>query len=204
MRVIVSIMLALASLCGCGTNPAWKTQTFAFTEPADPPPATMATNITALKRASISPFFQSQSFTYRVGEGAYEKDPYAAFLVSPERAMTQAIRAWMRTGGAFGRVVESGSELAPNLIAEATVSQLCGDFRDASRPGGVMAIHFVVYETRDGTCGRIVLDKNYTRNAPLGRKTPAALMSAWETDLQQIMEALNSDYAKANSNDSGR
>jgi hypothetical protein len=204
MKVIVSILLALTGLCGCGTNPVWKTQTFVFAEPAAPPPTTTPTNFTALKPVSISPFFQSQSFTYRVGESAYEKDPYATFLVSPERTLTQAIRAWLRAGGAFGRVVEPGSELTPNLIAEATVSQLCGDFRDASHPGGVMEIHFVVYETHDGAQSRIVLDKNYTRTTPLGRKTPTALMAAWETDLSQIMGELNSDYAKANSNDSGR
>lgn len=204
MRVILSTLLALAGLCGCGTNPVWKTQTFAFAGPADPPSATTRTNMTALKRVSMASSFQSRSFTYRIGESTYEKDPYATFLVSPERTMTEAIRGWMRAEGAFGRVGEPGSELAPNLIAEATVSQLCGDFRDAAHPGGVMEIHFVLYETHDGTPSRIVLDKNYTRTTPLGRKTPAALMAAWETDLRQIMEELNSDYVKANSNDSGR
>ena len=41
----------------------------------------------------MSPLFQSRSFIYRTAENTYEKDPYAGFMVSPERALAEPIRA---------------------------------------------------------------------------------------------------------------
>ncbi len=195
MRIALSIMLAAACLCGCGSNPVWKRQTFAFSAPADQPANGAPTNVVALKRVSISPLFQSQSFTYRVGESAYEHDPYASFLVSPERAVAEAMRTWMRRSRAFGSLAEPASELIPNVVVEATVDQLCGDFRQSSHPEGIMEIHFVVYEARDGSSGRVLLDKTYLNKSALAQKTSAALMAAWETDLREIMESLKLDYS---------
>jgi hypothetical protein len=152
----------------------------------------------ALNRVSISPVFQSRSFTYRTGENSYEQDPYAGFLIPPERALAEPIRAWMRASGDFGRVVEPGSALSPTLGVEVAVNQLYGDFRKASRPVGTMEIHFVCYEVKDGAPGRIVLDKVCTRETPLAGKTADALMAAWNADLREIMQEVHSEYTTAN------
>ena len=195
-------MLAAATiLCGCASGPAWKRQTFAFSLPSDPPAANARTNIVALNRVSISPRFQSRSFTYRTAENSYEQDPYAGFLVPPERALAEPIRAWMRDSGVFGRLVEPGSGLAPALVAEVSINELYGDLRKASQPVGTIEIRFIFYEVRDGASGRIVLDKVCASGTPLTRKTPAALMVAWDADLRQIMQDITSEYAKADSND---
>src|SRR6185436_2234788 len=136
------------------------------------------TNIVALNRVSISPLFQSRSFTYRTAENSYEQDPYAGFLIPPERALAEPIRAWMRASGVFGRVAEPGTGLIATLIAEVSVNELYGDFRKASQPVGIMEIHFICYEVKDGAAGRIVLDKICAHSTPLSRKTPDALMTA--------------------------
>ena len=201
MRRLAPIILAAAVLCGCASGPGWQRRAFAFTSPADPPTTNAETNIVALSRVSISPLFQSRSFTYRTAENSYEQDPYAGFLIPPERALAESIRASMRAGGVFGRVVEPGSGLAPTLVVEASVDELYGDFRQASKPVATMEIHFICYEVKDGIPGRIVLDKVCARETPLAGKTAAALMAAWDADLRQIMEEINSEYAKANSND---
>ena len=193
-------MLAAAILCGCASGPAWKRQEFAFSLPTDPPAANARTNIVALKSVSISPLFQSRSFTYRTAENSYEQDPYAGFLVPPERALAEPIRAWMRDSGVFGRLVERGSGLEPALVAEVSVNELYGDFRKASQPVATMEIHFIFYEVKDDAPGRIVLDKVCARETPLTRKTPAALMAAWDADLREIMQNISSEYAKAISN----
>ena len=156
-------------------------------------------NLVALIRVSISPLFQSRSFTYRKAENTYEQDPYAGFLIPPERALAECIRAWLRATGTFGRVVDPGSGLAPTLVAEVSVNELYGDFRKASPPVGTMEIHFICYEVKDEVPGRIVLDKVCARETPMTRKTPGALMAAWDVDLSEIMEEINSAYAKANS-----
>ena len=198
MRRLAPIILAAACLCGCSSGPGWQRRAFAFTSPSDPPTANADTNIVALSRVSISPLFQSRSFTYRTAENSYEQDPYAGFLVPPERALAEPICASMRAGGAFGRVVELGSGLTPTVVVEASVDALYGDFRQASKPVATMEIHFICYEVKDGIPGRIVLDKVCARETPLARKAADALMAAWDSDLHEIMKEINSEYAKAN------
>ncbi len=201
MRSLAPLLLAACVLVGCASNPRWKRQVFAFSLPADPPTTNARTNIVALSRVSISPLFQNRSFTYRTAENTYELDPYAGFLVPPERTLAGPIRAWMRASGVFGRVAEPGSGLTPTLVAEVSVNELYGDLRQASRPVGTMEIHFICYEVKDGDPGRIVLDRVCARETPLARKTPNALMAAWDADLREIMGEINSEYSKAISND---
>lgn len=201
MRTLAPILLVGGILCGCASGPVWKRQVYAFSLPADPPTTNAQTNIVALNRVSISPLFQSRSFTYRKAENTYEQDPYAGFLIPPERALAEPIRAWIRASGVFGRVLEPGSGLTPTLVAEVSVTGLYGDFRKASQPIGTMEIHFIFYEVKDGAPGRIVLDKICSHETPLTRKTPDALMAAWDADLREIMEEVNSEYVKGKSND---
>ena len=198
MRILAP-MLAAAILCGCSFNRGWKPQLFAFSLPADPPRTNAPADIVALTRVSISPLFQHRSFTYRTAENTYKQDPYACFLIPPERALGEAIRAFMREDGVFGRVVDPGSGLTPTLVAEVSINELCGDFRQNSQPVGTMEIHFVCYEIKDGIPGRILLDKVCAHSTPLAKKTPQALMTAWDADLRQIMEEISSEYAQANS-----
>jgi hypothetical protein len=84
------------------------------------------------------------------------------------------------------------------LGAEVSVNQLYGDFRKASQPVGIMELHFIVYEIKDGDPGRVLFDKVCAHETPLARKTADALMAAWNADLRDIMEEIQSEYAKAN------
>jgi cholesterol transport system auxiliary component len=195
------MLVAAAMFCGCASDPVWKRQVFSFSQPADPATTKVQSNILALNRVTISPLFQSRSFTYRKAENSYEEDPYAGFLIPPERALAESIRGWLRASGVFGRVVDPGSGLTPTLIAEVSVNELYGDLRNAAQPIGTMEIHFICYQVKDEVPGRIVVDKVCTRETPMTRKTPGALMAAWDADLRQIMDEINSAYAKANSND---
>jgi hypothetical protein len=201
MRNISPMILAAAILCGCSSGPDWKRRAFAFALPDDPPTTNARTNLVGLSRVSISPLFQSRSFTYRTAENTYKQDPYAGFLIPPERAVAEAIRAWMRGSGVFGRVLEPGSGLTPSLVAEVSVNALYGDFRKASQPVGTMELHFIFYEVNEGAPGRIVLDKHCAHETPLARKAADALMAAWDADLREIMEQIDSEFAKATSID---
>jgi ABC-type uncharacterized transport system auxiliary subunit len=196
---IPALTLALAVLCGCSSGGGWQRQLFAFSLPASAPRTNASVNIVALTRVSISPLFQHRSFTYRTAENTYKQDPYAGFLIPPERALAESIRAFMRESGVFGRVVDPGSGLTPTLVAEVSINELYGDFRQASQMVGKMEIHFTCYEIKDGSPGRIMLDKLYAHSTPLAEKTANAVMAAWDTDLREIMGEINSEYAKNNS-----
>lgn len=199
MRELILIALAAAVVSGCETRPSWKRQSFAFSLPADPPITNASDRIVALSRVSISPTFESRSFTYRTGEDSYEQDPYAGFLIPPERALAESIRASMRASGVFGRVVEPGSGIMPTLIVEAAINELYGDFRQASSPVGTMGIHIMCYEVQDSEPRHIVFDKYCFKETALARRTPDALMAAWDEDLREIMNQIDSEYAKTSS-----
>jgi len=196
MELCATLLLLATLMSGCSTGPDWTRRVYSFSLAADPPTTNAPANIVALSRVAISPLFQSRSFTYRTEENSYKQDPYAGFLISPERALGEAIRASMRAGGIFGRVVEPGSSLMPNVAAEVFVNELYGDFRNASQPIGKLEIHFVCYEIKDGSPGRIVLDNIYARETPLKGRSPGDLMAAWDTDLREIMQEVKSEYAK--------
>jgi len=191
------MLLGVATLSGCASGPRWKQQEFAFSVPSPLGAANTTSNVVALERVTISPLFQSRSFTYRIGENAYEYDPYASFLIAPERAFAESIRAWMNSCGVFGHVVGSRSGLIPDLIVEASVNQLYGDFRNTSHLKATMQVRFLFYRVKDDNQRIIVLDKACTRVTELTRKTPAALMAGWDTDLSEIMKEIASDYAEA-------
>ena len=200
MRRLVPIMMLAVALCGCASGPNWKRQAFAFSLPADPPTTNATEKITGLSRVSISPIFQSRSFTYRTGENSYEQDPYAGFLIPPERALAESIRAWMRASGVYGCVVESGSGIVPNLMVEVSINELYGDFRNRSQPVATMGLHVMCYGIQDGLPRRIVFERFCSHETPLPQKTPRALMAAWDADLREIMNQINSEYAKTTSN----
>jgi hypothetical protein len=192
-------MLVMA-FCGCASGPNWKRQVFAFSIPGDRPTTNASEKITGLSRVSISPLFQSRSFTYRTGDNAYEQDPYAAFLIPPERALAESMRGWMRASGVFGTVAEPGSGFKATVVLEAFIDVLYGDFRKPSQPVGTMGIHVVCYQVQDGVLRRLVLDTYCSHETPLAKKTPAALMAAWDTDLREIMDEINTQYVKTKSN----
>jgi hypothetical protein len=106
----------------------------------------------------------------------------------------------MRASGVFGRVLDPGSGLTPNLIVEVSIDELYGDFRKPAQPVGTIALRFICYEMQEGTPHRIVFDKICTHQTPLTAKTGDALMVAWETDLREIMNEITSDYAKTSAN----
>lgn len=197
-KSILFLLLGAWALGGCGSESIWKSQNFALASPPDSSSSAggAKTNIVTLRRVTVSPLFQARSFTYRTGENAYEHDPYASFFVSPERALEEPIRDWLRDGGAFGCVTEPGSGLTPSLAAEVSITELYGDFRKQDHPTGDLEIHFILYEVnRDGP-GRILLDKIYAHQTSMAKAAPAALAAAWDADLRAIMGEINSALAQ--------
>jgi cholesterol transport system auxiliary component len=190
------LLTVAAFFLGCGSNPVWRQQTFALSVSGEAKPGPVATNTLALARVTVSPSFQSRSFTYRTEENTYEHDPYASFVASPEHTLAEAIRAGLRNDGVFGHIVEPGSGLTPSVLVEASVLKWDGDFRDAAHPVAELEIHFVIYQAGPDGPGRVLLDKTSAVRTPLAQRTPTALVAGWDQDLREIMGQISAEYRR--------
>jgi hypothetical protein len=184
---------------GCLSRPAVVRQTFAFPSPA---PRTTAsekgTRVLASRSFDISPLFASQSFVYRLGAEAYERDPYAGFIVPPDRALEIPVRAYLRNSGVFRDVAEPGSLLRPDCHLEVDVSELYGDVRTPAKPVAVLSMRFVLFN--------LTLPKdlplsptNIIRGASTVRHTAPSIVAGWSQALAEIMAELTADLLKETS-----
>lgn len=190
----------LCLLSGCLSRPALRTQTFAFDPPADSAPkrTVQSERVVGIRSVRVAPPFDDRSLVYRLGDFSYQADPYAEFLASPEESLRAPIRSWMRESDLFRTVVEPGSALKPNSLAEVTILELYGDFRHSQEPAAVLTLRFVLLDAPDGIPEKLAFEKEYTRRVPLKAKNPNVLMSGWADALNQILAQLGSDLRRQN------
>jgi cholesterol transport system auxiliary component len=196
------LLLALVSLLtGCLSRPALHTQTLAFDPPADLPPkgATRSQRVVSIRSLRVAAPFDDRSLVYRVRDFSYEADPYAEFLVSPGESLRPPIRSWMRQSDLFKTVVEPGSALKPNTMAEITVLELYGDFREPPEPAAVLTVRFVLLDSPEGIAGKLAFEGEYSRRVLLKAKSAHALMAGWNEALNQILDQLGSDLRRLDS-----
>ncbi|MGO9201442.1 MAG: hypothetical protein ACLQM8_13040 [Limisphaerales bacterium] len=197
-------LLWLPLLClfsGCLSRPALHTRTFAFDLPAGSAPtgAARSQRVVTIRSLRVAAPFDDRSLVYRVGDFSYDADPYAEFLVSPSESLRSPIRSWMRQSDFFGTVVEPGSALKPNTMAEITVLELYGDFRRPPEAAAVLTLRFVLLDSPDGVPGKLAFEAEYSRRVPLKAGNANALMAGWNEALEQILAQLGSDLRRLDS-----
>ena len=196
------LLLAVVSLLtGCLSRPALHTQTLAFdpptgSEPRDVPRSERVVSIRSLRVAAP---FDDRSLIYRMGDFSYEADPYAEFLVSPAESLRPPIRSWMHRSELFRTVVEPGSALRPDIMAEITVLELYGDFRRPPEPEAVLTLRFVLLDSPEGISGKLAFEQEYSRRVLLKGRNANALMAGWNEALNQILAQLGSDLRRLDS-----
>jgi hypothetical protein len=191
-------MLVLAAFgTGCLSRPALVRQTFALENPpTHRASAKPGEGVLALRSCEISPLFESRAFVYRTGAESYELDPYAGFLVPPNRALAIPVGTWLRNSGIFREVTEPGSLLQPDRLLEIHVSELYGDFRSPAQPAAVLSMRFVFFRTGAiGNLPNVLLGKNYTRHILLPENSAASLVAGWNKALSEIMTDVGIDLA---------
>jgi len=117
-------------------------------------------------------------------------------MVPPAEALISPICSWWRGAGGFRDVVETGSALRPDMVAEIHVIQLYGDFRSSKPAKAVLTMSFVFLDAPDGITGKLLLQREYSRGIPLKARTPAALIEGWNQALAQILDAAASDVER--------
>ncbi len=197
-------LLLLALLCllsGCLSRPQLHTQTLAFDLPAASALKSPARSprVVSIRSIRVAAPFDDRSLVYRVGDFSYAEDPYAEFLVSPAESLRPPIRSWMCQSDLFQTVVEPGSVLKPNTMAEVTVLELYGDFRRPPEAAAVLTLRFVVLDSPDGIPGKLAFEGEYSRRVSLRARNATALMAGWNEALNQILAQLGSDLRRLDS-----
>jgi ABC-type uncharacterized transport system auxiliary subunit len=192
-RKLFGLFILALLLGGCASRAHWKKETFALTAPSAGPGPAAHTNILSLRRVTVSPLFEGRPLVYRTGEHTYETDSYAEFLVPPARMLEECLRARLRNGHAFAGVLDLGGNLKPDCSLDVSVSLLYGDFQRPDRPLAVLQMRFLLYSADPRDRGRVLWAREFLKSVPFTRRTPAALVAAWDTALQQIMDEVNAD-----------
>jgi ABC-type uncharacterized transport system auxiliary subunit len=196
--ICATVLLTFAfAFCGCVSRPALSDQTFAFSTPVSPPTSNVASgHVLEIRSLRIAPPFDGRSLIYRTGEFSYQRDPYAQFLGLPVEGLVGPIGEMLRHDGGFSAVVQPGSSIQPDTMVEITISQLYGDIRRRKDPCAVLAMHVTFMNATNGLPGRVILDRNYSRQTSISRTAPAALMEGWSRSLSGIITEVISDYRR--------
>ena len=202
-RIITRLVLlpVLFLLSGCLSRPPLHTQTLAFDPLAGSVPkgAARGERVVCIRSLRVAAPFDDRSLVYRVGDFSYHADPYSEFLVSPAESLRPPIRSWMRQSDLFRTVVEPGSALKPNTMAEVTVLELYGDFHRPPEPAAVLTLRYVLLDSPEGIPGKLVFEGEYSRRVLLKEKNANALMVGWNEALTQILAQLGSDLRRLDS-----
>ena len=181
-------------LTGCLTRPALERQNFALQTPAVASPATSPVGgVLVLRSCEISPLFAGRALVYRTGVNTYENDPYAGFLVAPNRVVALPIRAFLANSGLFTSVLEPDGLAMADQFLQINVDDLCGDFQTPGQPAAVLSLRIVLFDAKGGKPGKIVFQKAYSRRLPISHNTAAALVAGWNQALGEILNEVASD-----------
>ena len=153
----------------------------------------------SIRSLRVAAPFDDRSVVYRVGDFSYAQDPYAEFLVSPAESLRPPIRSWMCQSDLFHSVVEHGSALKPNTMAEVTVLELYGDFRWPTEAAAILTLRFVLLDSPDGIPGKLAFEGEYSRRVPLKARNANTLMAGWNEALDQILAQLGADLRQMDS-----
>jgi len=183
---------------GCLSRPALVRQDFVLQTPpiARPAPSPVG-GVLALTSCDISPPFAGQALVYRIGPNAFETDPYAGFLVTPDKTAAIAIRTWLSRSGLFASVVKPGSSMPFDQFLEVYVDELYGDLQQPAHPQAVLSLSFVLGNSRKGNGAQVLFQKEYSRHLPVAHDTAAAIVAGWNQALGEIMSKFASDLTNA-------
>ncbi|HYF01688.1 MAG TPA: hypothetical protein VEJ18_22395 [Planctomycetota bacterium] len=180
---------ALASLAGCLSlereAPTVRTYLPTVQVPSERP----GQGTLAVGRFDVSPRFARREFVYRQTDVHYEADPYHLFLAEPGLVLREETERWMRHAGVFAHAGDPARFARADVRLEGEVEEIYGDYRQPSSPRARLAVRFLAWNAD----GRLLLDRGYEADVPLGDSGRPTLVRGWETGLRRILEALTAD-----------
>jgi cholesterol transport system auxiliary component len=147
-----------------------------------------------IKPFSISPTFDSKSLVYKTGDFIYETDYYHRFMTAPANMFTEKISDWLTTSPKVKYVFDSGYKDGADFILYGKIMDLFGDFSNKDKPRAILHIRIIVVDEREGT-PKIILNKIYSQETPLGQPSAAALINGFNQGLVNILKDFESDLS---------
>ena len=189
-RRLLAVMASVLVLSACAIGkPTPQAATYGL-EP--PPPALAATRrsqILRMGKVRVAPAFAGRPLVFRLDDVRYAADFYNAFLAEPGDLMGVAVAEWLDRAGPFQSVAQPGTRTPADLVLEATVTELYGDFRSGRTPAAVMTIQFTLVDLR-GVSTRVRLEQTIGRRIELPEASPAALVRGYGLALGEILTDL--------------
>ena len=198
LHAFVLLVLFLGT-AACVSKPALGSQIFSL----DPPPVTTKTLtpgavVVSVDRVEVAPEFDSRSLTYRTGPHAFERDPYAVLAASPRELVQALLRTSLGNADFVRDVVELGGPVSADILVEAYVSDLEGDFTVKDKPVAVVGLDLVVFTVPSPPEPVASLSrKAYVRRLPLAEKSATAVANAWNQGLTEIIAEFITDMRAA-------
>ncbi|MBK9120403.1 MAG: hypothetical protein IPM18_12495 [Phycisphaerales bacterium] len=197
--VLAGLSAMMAALAGCAAfnRPYPAKRCFALDIAQRPEPLRQPTVATMrVRQFRVAPPYHQQQFVYKLGESEFTRDYYHEFIAPPAALITDQAISWLGESGVFRATCHGTSAADHDLVLEAVVTGLYGDYTDASNPTAVVAIHFFVL-AEEGARTSVVFDQAYSEHISLGSHEPDRLAHGWSEGLQRILACLETDLRPA-------
>lgn len=185
--IVCFLAVTLAAPTGCLSQPRPRKELFALTAPAVAAPTPATSHVLEVREVQVSPLYEEKGFVYRLGDQAYESDPYAAFLVSPDQMFGAALRTHLRNTGLFLNVVETGSPVDATMSLKVEIVELYADFREEGSGQAVLSLRCLLYSGERGAPTRVLYVRDLVQRVPLEQRTPTAVVAGWDGALNAII-----------------
>ena len=148
-----------------------------------------------VKRFSISPEFETNSFVYRLSPTRFTTDYYNSFLVSPARMITDVIQEDLWASPLFSPTpAHAMADVHFQLWGK--VIDFYGDIQNTEKPQAIVTIRLILEKNR-GDSFTPVINKTYGAQILLDAPDPGLLTDGLSKGIARILDAFYEDMNRA-------